>query len=322
MTDSNSDEYSVRRVAFELETGVADVLKEVEEEHSDVPRLNGLNIEEPEQDDVEVEFSDDITAGVFQNETVHAEKSGRDNSIASTAFSFGDGATEAEEAVDELQEQSPDVELNPSFDDEVNEKEVGSVEKSEAIRGTFRRESVPKNGEEDLDEIRKRVLFDQGVEYDETAGYEYGSDLAELQKKFEKFEEINRLLKEAGSRRRYVVKPSDSPKSAYVYEDDFGSFYFKVDDVFRPSDVAAHHNDESWWLYDATQKTAKTISFLADKFPEIVKTADSVESVYTFTDRVFLTADEVVNDEDALSLKQQDSVVSTLVQAHDRADRR
>ena len=226
---------------------------------------------------------------------------------------------DASEIIEEVESEYDWMEWGESDSSVPVEKDVESADPEEVTRGQFVEEvSVEDDG---VDEVQQAGVAREELGVGWTEGHEFVMRTDEVKDRLLQLEKVNEKLKESGLNRRYVATKANSPSNAYVFEDEFGPFYFKTGEKFRPSDVAALNKDESWWFYDEEEKVLKSIVALADQYPDAMQVVDSVEATYTFTDRVLKTEDEVVRDDDVFSLKEQDAIVSTVVQAKDVAEK-
>lgn len=226
------------------------------------------------------------------------------------------------DASEVIKEVESDYEwMNWEGEPDVNDPDVELIDKEDAVMGDLApSEDTGSNDEEGSDNyVRQRGYARDSPEVGWTEGHEFVMRTSEVKDRLLQIEKVNDKLREEGSRRRYVATKADAPENAYTYEDKFGPYYFKTDEKIRPSDVAGINNDDSWYGYDEKEKVLKSIIALAEKYPEIVQKAAEIEQVYTFTDRVLKTEDEVVRDPDVFSLEQQDGIVSTIVQARGTA---
>lgn len=213
---------------------------------------------------------------------------------------------------DPVQVADPDESFSPAevdtIDEEVSAEEVTTHDFNGVDVDPF---------EEDLDGIKQVGVQIDSVDMENTRGHQLAKTGESLKARLEKIEKLNERMKEIDSRVRFVATKADAPENAYVYDVEGIDYYFKIDDTIRPSDVTEINKDDSWWLYDENERVLKTILALADRYPEPLNRVEKVEQAYTFTDRVLKTEDEVLGDEDAFTLKQQDAIVAVLVQARD-----
>lgn len=226
-----------------------------------------------------------------------------------------------QDASDVIKEVESNYEwMNWEGEPDVNDPDVELIDKEDAVMGDLAASGNAESNDKDSDNyVRQRGYARDGPEVGWTEGHEFVMRTSEVKDRLLQIEKVNEKLREEDSRRRYVATKADAPKNAYTYEDKFGPYYFKTDTKIRPSDVAGINEDDSWYSYDEKEKVLKSIIALAEKYPEMVQKAAEIEQVYTFTDRVLKTEDEVVRDPDVFSLEQQDGIVSTIVQARGTA---
>lgn len=241
-----------------------------------------------------------------------------DQYIRARALSLEEDASEVIKGVEDEYDW-PSID---EADSEVDPEKVSLIDEKEAVLREFTPDEDPGDPDERFDEVKKVGYQMGGLDVGWTEGHEFVVKSGGVKERLHNIEKVNDQLREAGSRRRYVATKANTPDLAYAYEDDFGVFYFKTDDPLRPSDVVEKNGDESWYLYeDDDERVLKTIQALAQEYPEAIQASDSIEALYTFTDRVLKTEDEVVRDDDVISLEQQDAIVSTIAQAKDFSKR-
>lgn len=172
-------------------------------------------------------------------------------------------------------------------------------------------------GQSSEEESAQSYARKRGFERDSTpAGMNARLHVESTQKAAKRLSEIARLnerLAKNGSTRRYVATAADAPESAHLHrsDDEIAAYYHDVGDAnVRPSDVAKHNGDESWWLYDEDERILKTIITLADEYGEAVRDVDSTDAAYSLTDRTLVTEDERPGDEDTFGLREQDAIVA------------
>lgn len=224
---------------------------------------------------------------------------------------------EASEELDRVSEKSDVVDLTDDSRFDVPDVSESDPE-FESVPQSFSRDSSVVSPSSEFDEdISGRAFSANETVKERTEGHEFAEDADAASQTIKQIQDVNEKLKERGSNRRYVVTAANVPETAYTYKDDVGEFYFETDTVVRPSSVAPLDKEDSWWSFSEDEKVLKTVLELAEEFPELVQHADTVEKAYTFTDRVLKTEDEVVRDEDVFSLKQQDAIVTVLVEARE-----
>lgn len=225
-----------------------------------------------------------------------------------------------DEASDELDRVEKNAErVDFTDDDRFNVPQTKeSPAEFEFVSRSFQPESSPSPpssvGDED---IRRRAFSANETLKDRTEGHEFAEDADSAARSISQIQALNEEFEKQGSDRRYVISPANVPDNAYMYKDDIGEYYFEADTVISPSSVAPLDKKGAWWSFSEDERVLKTVLELADQYPEQVQHADSVEKAYTFTDRVLKTEDEVVREEDVFSLKQQDAIVTVLVQARE-----
>lgn len=179
-------------------------------------------------------------------------------------------------AIEEHGDVDPEV-LIESAQKQVEAREVGQDVVDTMFTPPGVDEQVEATRSEDHAYMRN-VTFVPGqeeVEVDPNNDLEKAEDAKQHAKEVEA---INQELKAYGSHQRYVVSKSDAPDGAYVYEDEFGKYYYKgPDQDFRPSHVAEFAEKEAWTLLGEDEQVVKTIELLNEITGEPLADADSAE---------------------------------------------
>lgn len=139
--------------------------------------------------------------------------------------------------------------------------------------------------------------------------------LAASKQRVREIDAVNEQLKSIGSIRRYVSNKNDVPKDAYVYEDDFGIYYFKALDTIRPSDVAKYADTEDWILLDDNEKVVKTIELLNELSGEPLHEADTEEKAAAWLQRHMVLPNDDPASQDVFDPKWKNAIAMVVAQA-------
>lgn len=133
------------------------------------------------------------------------------------------------------------------------------------------------------------------VDPDPNDTFERAEDAKE---RLQEIEMVNEEMKAYDSPRRYIINRNDAPDDAYVYEDEFGKYYYEAfEDPIRPSHVAKYAGVEAWPLLNEDEQVLKTVELFNGLSGEPLADADTKEAALSWFKRhAVLPTDDVGDD--------------------------
>lgn len=211
----------------------------------------------------------------------------------------GLGEDDGEDPITEAAKSHGDFDPTVAIESAQEDVEAGSNE--DMIERMF----TPPEVEVESDEPQSRdeaymrsVTFVAGrdeVDPDPNNEFQKAEDAKE---RLQEIEMVNEELKRSGSIRRYVANENDAPDAAFIYEDEFGKFYFEdLDHQLSPSDVAKYADVQAWPVLTPEQQVVKTIEVLNEMSGEpLVHAKTAQQAISWFKRNLTLPEDEVSDD--------------------------
>jgi len=200
-------------------------------------------------------------------------------------------------------EDDTEIEVERSIDQEVDVEDVDIS--NDSVTDQFRGDTQIDKDDTvpgDAGYAQKVAYARQTTDVDvtKTEGFSRVQKSEKVKRLVGKVQKANKLVKQSGLSRRYVVTKADAPDKASVFEGAEGYFYFEKQDDYRPSNVTEYADKEHWVAFDDEDEQALfTVSFLKKKYPNAVDTIEDEDDMRNFLNRTLVDELDVTRDEDA-----------------------
>lgn len=148
---------------------------------------------------------------------------------------------------------------------------------------------------------------------DPDAAIEHLNSIGEISKEIERIRRYNEKMKNAGVKRRYITSPADVPDSRFVKSDQFGEYYYRLDDTVERADVASRIE---WAEMDRADRVSAVLKELRDHYPLAVRDLSKREHLSEFLDRVLVCEDDVADGKDVFSVSFRENMADLLASAN------